>query len=74
MSGVFAIAYITSIMFGDDPTLCIYKNDMMRRHLYQCLVSGKLTPFPRRLKDTMGQQVKARDMILKFIATAECPN
>ena len=31
-------------MFGDDPTLCIYKNDMMRRHLYQCLVSGKLTP------------------------------
>ena len=48
-------------MFVDDPTLYIYKNDMMRRHLYQCLVSGKLTPFPRRLKDTMGQQVKGRN-------------
>ena len=49
-------------MFGDDPTYAFtYKNDMMRRHLYQCLMSGKLTPFPQRLKDTTGQQVKAHD-------------
>ncbi len=48
-------------MFGDDPTLCIYDTEMMRRHLYKSLMSGKCTPFPQKLRASKGQQLKTND-------------
>ena len=67
-------------MFSDDPTLCIYKNDMMRRHLYSVSCSGKLANTISM--DTMGQQVKAHDDFdvhcycrmpeLKYVGMIEC--
>lgn len=44
--GVFAIAFATSIAHGIDPVKSYYDQKKMRRHLYDCLTAGKLTPFP----------------------------
>ena len=35
--GVFAIAYATSLAFGENPTLCSYNMPLMRQHLVNCL-------------------------------------
>ena len=40
---VFAIAVVTSLLYGIDP---FYKQDKMRNHLLCCLESGSLSVFP----------------------------
>ncbi len=44
--GVFAIAYATSLLYGTPPETIEYDISRMRHHLYQCLKSGELGPFP----------------------------
>ena len=44
--GVFALAYATTIAEGKDPSCVIYPDDTgLRKHLYQCIVDKKITPF-----------------------------
>ena len=57
--GLFAIAYITGIAHGIEPARFVFEQSNMRRHLYQCFSSGKLTPFP-------GKELAKND-IVKFI-------
>ena len=45
--GLFAIAFATALAHGMDPVECFFDQRKLRRHLYQCLVAGKLTPFPQ---------------------------
>ncbi len=68
---VSLIAYLTSLVFKDDPTLCIYDTEMMRRHLYKSLMSGKFTPFPQKLRANKVNSLRL-NMILRFIVIAEC--
>ena len=42
--GVFAIAFATSLLHGDDPTSLRYSGGM-RQHLLDCLMNKKMTPF-----------------------------
>ena len=44
--GLYAIAYITSIAFGLNPTLCVFEQSAMRPHLLNCFQEKEMSPFP----------------------------
>lgn len=44
--GLYAIAYVTSILHGQDPVNVRYDQSLMREHLAVCLEKGSLTMFP----------------------------
>ena len=44
--GLFALAFITSICNGQDPTDLAYDQSAMRSHLLKCIEQGQMTPFP----------------------------
>ena len=44
--GVFAIAFATSIAFGQDPSKQRFDVTKLRNHLFECLRSLKMSPFP----------------------------
>ena len=44
--GLFAIAYITAIAFGLNPSSCVFEQRMLRYHFLQCLEKKIITPFP----------------------------
>ena len=44
--GVFAIAFSTCLVFGEDPTFINFDAQSMRTHLASCLSNGKFTLFP----------------------------
>lgn len=44
--GVFAVAYCTSLVYGQNPSTFVYNQTVMRTHLVKCLENKKLEPFP----------------------------
>ena len=44
--GLFAIAYITHIAFGMNPSSCVFQQSSMREHFLKCLEDKKMQPFP----------------------------
>ena len=44
--GIFAIAFSTCLVFGEDPTFVNFDAQSMRTHLASCLSNGKFTLFP----------------------------
>ena len=44
--GLFAIASVTSLVHGEDPSKVVYKQSAMRPHLERCFHKQHLTPFP----------------------------
>ena len=44
--GLFVIAYMTSLAYGDNPSLTGYDQFKMRDHLIECFTKGQLIPFP----------------------------
>ena len=42
--GVYAIAFATSLMYGQDPTQLSYNE--LRKHIAGCVDAKSLTPFP----------------------------
>ena len=44
--GLFAIAYMTTLANGKDPSVLSYEQSKMRGHLIDCFAKGKLIPFP----------------------------
>ena len=49
--GLFAIATMTSLALDEDPSGITHKQVELRHHLLKCISEGKLTYFPRELKD-----------------------
>ena len=45
--GLFAIAIMTSLVFGEDPSTVHYDQDNLRRHLIDCITKGELSLFPK---------------------------
>uniref|UniRef100_A0A1X7UD19 Ubiquitin-like protease family profile domain-containing protein n=2 Tax=Amphimedon queenslandica TaxID=400682 RepID=A0A1X7UD19_AMPQE len=43
---LFAIAVITAIAHGIDPSKSVFVQDKMRHHLLSCLQNNNITPFP----------------------------
>lgn len=56
--GVFACAYVTSILFGKNPSIEIYEVNEMRDHLLKILRNEKLEPFPTQMKQDQKNQTK----------------
>ena len=46
--GLFAIAFATSLAFGDDPRDITYDEDVLRSHLVNCLTEKNMSKFPTR--------------------------
>ena len=46
--GLFAVAYMTFLAYGDNPTDMTYKQESMRHHLITCFETKKLTIFPSK--------------------------
>ena len=44
--GLFAIANMTALAHGQDPSVIHYYQSKMKVHLITCFEKGKLTPFP----------------------------
>ncbi len=44
--GLFALAFITSLCCGVEPSTVIYQQNAMRQHLLACIEGKKLKPFP----------------------------
>ena len=44
--GLFALAFATSLCFGQDPRLAIYTRSLMRQQLLECLENSNMKPFP----------------------------
>ena len=63
--GLYAIAILTTLAFGNDPTKIVYHQDEMRPHLKQCFESGTITEFP-----ILQRRSRIRERILSVI---DCP-
>ena len=50
--GLFALAFITAVCHGDDPTSLYFDQENMRSHLITSIESGEATPFPVIKKQT----------------------
>lgn len=48
--GLFAVAFATSLLLGDEPATLQYNQKAMRKHLEHCLEKELMTPFPAALK------------------------
>ncbi len=80
--GLFAIAYAVAVAFGKDPEVCIFNQEMMRKHLFHCFTEGILTPFPGRASNsatnTLGESIDVhcycRMPEFKDIPMIECTN
>jgi len=46
--GVYAIAFATSLVYGQEPTQLKFEPGM-RKHLADCIDAGSITPFPSRV-------------------------
>ena len=46
--GAFAVAFATSLLFGEDPTQLEYDETTVRDHLRQCLTNQNFAPFPSK--------------------------
>ena len=45
--GLFAIAFPTSLTFGEDPANVTYESKKLRMHLIKCLDKKQMTCFPK---------------------------
>ena len=50
--GVFAIAFITSIVHGEDPCEVFYEQENMCEHLLDCYEKLIITPFPKTVTNS----------------------
>ena len=63
--GLFAIAFATALANAIQPGNCFFKQDLMRKHLYKCLMEEKMTMFPLKPRRT-NRLVKSEDTIELF--------
>ena len=60
--GLYAIAIMTALAFGQDPALLVFDQDSMRAHLGECFEVGYLQPFPvvkkRRIRERIRREKK----------------
>ena len=64
--GLYAIAALSTLAFGNDPTKIVYHQNEMCPHLRQCFESGTITEFPIILL----QKRRIKERIISII---ECP-
>ena len=61
--GLFAIAFATALSNGVSPGKCTFKQQEMRKHLYECLNKGELLMFP--LVKGVKDQAKVKSLLCR---------
>lgn len=56
--GVYAIAFATSLAFGEDPFCLEFDSSKIREHLGICFTQGKLELFPSKMVKSYTTNVK----------------
>ena len=59
--GLFAIDFATALSIGVSPGKCTFKQQEMRKHLYECLNTGELLMFP--LVKGVKDQAKVKSLL-----------
>lgn len=54
--GLFAVAFATSLLMGNDPCMIAYDQSKMRQHLKDCFTKRLLTEFPQSTKAPFMQE------------------
>ena len=62
--GLYAIAYITAIAYGNDPCALVFHQEMLRSHFIKCLQQKYLTEFP--VKQTRRPQSPKQTEVLLY--------
>ena len=68
--GVFAIAFLVSLLFDQDPATLTYSEGTMRSHLLKCLKQDKFTPLP--LAKIQQKNVKKDHRTMKLSLMCNC--
>lgn len=70
--GLYALAYVTYLAFGLDPTLFVFNSDLMRNHLVNCIENKKMQPFPtvRERRHLMGTSI----VVIDVYCHCRCPD
>ena len=69
--GVFALAYVTSLLHGQDPESVTYDTSKLRSHLLHCLHQGHMSPFP--LTATKHDRCKTKDVAIILYCSCRMP-
>lgn len=69
--GLYAIATLVCLAFGEDPTTVVFDQAMMRSHLGECFMKKHLELFPIIKKRRITQKVTKNSHVL-FIVHADC--
>ena len=69
--GVFALAYATSLLNGQDPESVTYDTSKLRSHLLHWLHQGHMSPFP--LTETKHDRCKTKDVALILYCSCRMP-
>ena len=64
--GLFAIAFATALVLGQNPGQFLFDQAAMRRHLWNCLKNGKMTMFPVKKERRRAKKIKTHDEIPVF--------
>lgn len=64
--GVFAVAYCTSLVYGQNPSMFVYNQAVITTRLVKCLENKKLEPFPILESKELGNSSQLK---LKCFAT-----
>ena len=70
--GVFAIAFATSLAFGDRPEEIIYDCKIMRLHLLNCLRNMRMERFPVQVSSTI-QRCKRKTLVIEVFCSCRQP-
>ena len=71
--GLFAIAYATALAYSRDPTKVYFDEEKMRIHLHECIVNGKITPFPEVKFSFRIKMSKAKKKTVELWCTCKRP-
>lgn len=71
--GVFAIAFVASLLNGQDPSTASYNNNQLSTHLLWCIKHGHLSPFPQASGQTRLKRCKGKRAITELFCSCRMP-
>ena len=71
--GLFAIANMVEICFGNNPEDLSYDQDVMRSHLKECLSNKEMKPFPKSLKPEMYPRPERNITTVRLYCVCQMP-
>ena len=69
--GPFAVAFVTSLLFGEDPTNLEYDMINIRDHLKKCIETNNFVPFPSIPKFRTIEIIQSKTV--DIYCTCRCP-